>query len=114
MELLWSKISNPLKNFLGNNTQQGSTFYDGDSTEQYALITTSHDILEFKYKKSVALCVGIDKQYHQEYTAKSLENVVARDAKEIGEAFVTNMGFIRNRVKVRVSSVHPNECTKGA
>ena len=35
-----------------------------------------------------------------------------RDIKEIGEAFVANMGFNRDHVKVRVSSAQPNDCSK--
>ena len=93
MELIWNKVTNPLKNFFGNDIQHGSVLYDDDSTEQYALVATSHDILEFEHKKSVALCIGIDKQYRQGYAAQSLGNIVARDAKDMGEAFVANMGF---------------------
>ena len=55
MELIWNKIKNPLKNLFGNDIQHGSVFYDGDSTEQYALVATSHGVLEFEHKKSVAL-----------------------------------------------------------
>ena len=112
MELVWDKISSPLRGHnIGNNPQYGSVFYD-DSIEQYALITTSRDVLEFEHKKRVALCIGIDRQYHQEYAAKSLGNIVARDAKDMGEALVTSMGFNRDQVKVCVSSAQPNDCTK--
>ena len=112
MELIWNKIKNPLKNLFGNDIQHGSVFYDGDSTEQYVLVATSHDVLEFEHKKSVALCIGIDKQYRQGYAAQSLGNIVARDTKDMGEAFVTNMGFDRDQVKVCVSSAQRSDCTK--
>ena len=49
MELVWNKITNPLKNLFGKDIQHGSVFYGGDSTEQYALVATSHDVLEFYY-----------------------------------------------------------------
>ena len=112
MELVWDKISSPLRGHnIGNNPQYGSVFYD-DSIEQYALITTSRDVLEFDHKKRVALCIGIDRQYHQEYAAKSLGNIVTRDAKDMGEALEKNMGFNGDQVKVCVSSAQPNDCTK--
>ena len=111
MELIWDKISSPLKGLFLGNIQYGSVLYD-DSIEQYALVTMSHDVLEFEHKKGVALCIGIDKQYHQQYAAKSLGNVVVRDAKEIGEVIIANMGFSCDHVKVRVSSAQPNDCTK--
>ena len=115
MELIWNKLSNPLKDlsfgFL-SNSQSEPIYNDEDSTEQYALVTTSHDILEFDYKKSAALCIGIDKQLHPQYAKNSLGSIVAKDAREMGEAFVTNLGFTRDQVKVRVSSARPDDCTK--
>ena len=109
MELSWEKLSSPLRGLTGNNSQCGPVFYD-DSIEQYAqpLVTTSHDVLELEQKKCVALCVGIDRQCHQD-VAISLGDVVARDAREMSEAFVTNLGFNRDQVKVRVSSAQPKK-----
>ena len=37
---------------------------------------------------------------------------MARDARDMGEALITNLGFNRDQVKVRVSSAQPNDCTK--
>lgn len=109
MELIWNKLTNPLKRLSGSNKRE--TIHD-DSTEQYALVTTSQDVLEFEHKKGVALCVGIDRQVHRQYAHKSLGNTVANDAREMGEAFVTKLGFDPDRVKVRVSSAQRDNCTK--
>ena len=70
MELIWDKISSPLKGLFLGNIQHGSVLYD-DSIEQYVLITMSHDVLEFEHKKGIALCIGIDRQYHPEYAKKA-------------------------------------------
>ena len=112
MELIWNKLSNPLKGLLTNN--QSEPIYNDDSTEQYALVTTSHEVLDFDHQKSTALCIGIDRQLHRQYVKKSLGKIVARDAREIGEALVTNLGFTRDQVKVRISSAQldANDCTK--
>ena len=85
MELIWNKLSNPLKDlsfgFL-SNSQSEPRYNDEDSTEQYALVTTSHDVLEFDYKKSAALCIGIDRQLHPQYAKNSLGSIVAKDTRE--------------------------------
>ena len=79
---------------------------------QSSLITSSHDVLQFDREKSVALCVGIDEQFHPNYAAKSLRNTVARDAQAMGEAFTTYLELNFDEVKVRKSSAQPGDCTK--
>ncbi|XP_065902211.1 uncharacterized protein [Dysidea avara] len=80
--------------------------------EQYALITSPHDVLDFDHNKGVALCIGIDKQYHKEYQSKSLGVTVANDAKDMGEAFINKFGIHRERIKVYASLAQPDQCSK--
>ena len=114
MELIWNKISekisNPLKPRVLNLDQHEHEIRNDDSP--YVLITSSHDVLEFDHGKSVALCVGIDKQFRPNYASKSLGNTVARDAQVMGEAFNTHLGLNFDEVKVRKSSAQPDDCTK--
>ena len=83
-----------------------------DHSEQYALITSPHDVLNFDPNKGVALCIGINQQYHKDYAGKSLGATVASDSKDMGETFVTNFGIKREQVKVYTSSAQPDQCSK--
>ena len=113
MELIWNKIPRVL-NLARNFGQREHAIPNNDSQSEqpYVLITSSHDVLEFDQKKSVAFCVGIDKQFHPNYVAKSLKDTVARDAESMGEAFNTHLGLDFDEVKVRKSSAQPDDCTK--
>ena len=104
MELVWNKILNPFKRSNGNPV-------NSSGSEQYAIITL-RDALEFDYKKSVALCVGIDRQFHHQYASQSLGNIVIRDAEAMGKAFIDSLGLDDNQVKVRVPSSQPDDCKK--
>ena len=92
MKFFWNKISNPFK--------AGKPSHADNYLEQYAMITLPSNVLEFDPKRGVALCVGIDKQFHREYAYRSLGKTVAKDAKSMGEAFVTSLGLSVNQVKV--------------
>ena len=70
-----------------------------------------HD-LKFDPNKSVALCVGIDEQYHRAYKDKSLGKIVAKDAEAMSEAITNHLGLNLDEVKVRKSSAQPSDCTK--
>ena len=112
----WTKISNKLNpfkaSFKAGKSTSGAVSNRDDPSEQYALITPPRDVLEFDYKKGVALCVGIDKQYQRRYASQSLGVIVVKDAEAMGEAFVDKLGLSRDQVKVRVASSEPNDCTK--
>ena len=94
MELFWHIIS-----LVAKKPKYGSAFY-------YGLYE------KFEHKKSSALCIGIDQQYDEGYISKSLKETAARDATDMGNAFVNNMGFEKKYVKVCVSSAQQNDCTK--
>ena len=114
MELILNRIPRVL-NLARNFGQREHAIPNDDSQsaeQPYVLITSSHDVLEFDQKKSVAFCVGIDKQFHPNYAAKSLKDTVARDAQAMGEAFNTHLGLDFDEVKVRKSSAQPDDCTK--
>ena len=117
MELQWNRIwSNPFAEISGllSHITSGSSsrHVTPDYSEQYALITSPRDVLYFDHRKGVALCIGIDKQYHKNYQGKSLGATVANDAKDMGEAFVTKFGISRERVQVYTSSAQPDQCSK--
>lgn len=118
MELILNKIvekiSIPLKPRVLNlgHDQRGHEIRNDASSEPYVLISSSHDILQFDHEKSVALCIGVDEQFHHDYASKSLGDIVARDAQAMGEAFSTHLGLDFDEVKVRKSSAQPDDCTK--
>ena len=81
--------------------------------EQYAAILPRDGrILNFGSKKSVALCLGIDKQYDPNYAKKSLGKPVENDAKAMGKAFSTYMGLNSQAVQVKTASEQYESCTK--
>ena len=67
-------------------------------------------MLEFNRSKSVALCIGIDKQFKS--FPNSLGGTVAKDTEDMGKAFITNFGLDEARVKVCISSTQPHQCSK--
>ena len=82
-----------------------------DCSEQYAMITSKHEVLEFDRSKSVALCIGVDKQCDGHFPY-SLGRTVAKDAEDMGKTFVTYFGLNGARVKVCISSTQPHQCSK--
>ena len=80
--------------------------------EQYATILPppSGGVLNFDSGKSVALCYGIDQQYHHHYYDASLGKTVKNDAEEMGEALRTQMGL--KYIQVFTASSNYNDCTK--
>ena len=116
MALICDKISNPfIKAKCGILGHGQSAQINDDPSEQYALITLGHDVLEFDRKEATALCIGINKRFHHNYASsnnESFEKTIARDAIAIGEAFVTNLGLYRDHVKVGISSTERSDCTK--
>ena len=95
MALLWNKIwRNPFWRSSNSATPRGSY------CEQYALITSRQDVINFDPTRSVALCIGIDQQYHKNYECKSLGVPAANDANNMGEAFVTKLGINQDQVQV--------------
>ena len=108
MELTWNKVLNAFK---VHPSKRGND----DSSEQYALISSPRDVLEFDQDKSTALCIGINKRYHRQYASKntiSFEKTIARDAEAMGGAFVSTLGLNRDHVKIRISSVQRDDCTR--
>jgi len=80
--------------------------------EQYALITSRQDVINFDPTRGVALCIGIDQQYHKNYEGKSLGVPAANDANNMGGAFVTKLGINQEQVQVFTSLAQPEQCTK--
>jgi len=84
-------------------------------SKQYTMITSKHEVrhkvLEFNHRKSVALCIGIDKQCDRRFL-NSLGGTVAKDTEEVGKAFITNFGLDVAQVEVCTSSTQPHRCTK--
>ena len=97
MELFWHIVG-----LVAKKPKYGSVFYSYGPYEK------------FEHKKSGALCVGIDQQYDEECSVKSLGKIAARDARHMGKALETSMEF--NHVKVcissEVSSAEQCDCTK--
>lgn len=85
-----------------------------DYTEQYSVIATAESVLEFDPNRSYALCVGIDKQLDDKFIGKSLGYIAAKDAISMGEAFVADMGLLRERVNVYTAQDVSYLCKKGA
>ena len=113
MELIWSKIYNPLRKVRVMSLGQREHNNNSSNEQPYVLITTgSHDVLKFDQTKSVSLCVGIDKQFHRGYKDKSLGNIVAKDAETTSEAITNHLGLNQDQVKLRTASAQPYDCTK--
>lgn len=108
MELIWNKI------FKDGKVRPSKRDRNDDSSKQYALISSPRDVLEFSPDKSTALCLGINKRYHRQYASKntSFEKTIARDAEAMGGAFVNTLGLNRDHVKIRISSVQRDDCSK--
>ena len=108
MELLWSKVwveKSP-------DDPSSSTTDEPDRSEQYAMIASPRDVLRFDHTRGVTLCIGIDKQFNKLYENKSLGSIVTKDAEDMGKAFVTNLGFSQERVKVCSPSAQPDQCSR--
>ena len=111
MELLWSKVwVDPCKSSPDHSSS--SSIDEPDYSEQYAMISSPHDVLKFDHNKGVALCIGIDKQFNKFYEDKSLGSIVTKDAEDMGKAFVTNLGLSEERVKVCTPSAQPDQCSR--
>ena len=86
---------------------------DSSDEQPYILITSGpHNALEFDQNKSVALCIGIDEQYHHAYKGKSLKDIIAKDAEAMSEAITNHLRLYLDQVKVRKSSAQPSDCIK--
>ena len=82
-----------------------------DQIEDYSIIATGDSVLKFDPIKSYAVCVGIDEQLEGNYsTLKS----TGKDALSLGEAFVEDMGFQRDRVNIYTCSDTSFLCKKDA
>ena len=102
-----------------DNTGSNGCQDQGQLLEEYVTITNNtssnkQSAIEFDPAKSIAICMGIDKQQNHKFLGNNLENCAAKNATLLGKAFEADMGLQKEHVLVYTSVKEPGLCKREA
>ena len=119
----WRNQPNPVPSSVCNDAESpvpSSVCNDSESQwyepsfSEIAIPDSNNGVLKFDCKKDAAFCVGIDEQHDPAFIKEDRIDAIAKDATEIREAFIYQLGLNADRVELSIASRHrdDDDCTK--